>query len=99
MTPWLWGVGLAGLAAMAAATRRWGIGGALAVYGGVVVIAGCAWPFVVIAGHLAGADPGRMAQLRVMAPEAAVRFGGGWAVAALPALGICAAWAIRRRTS
>lgn len=97
MTPVLMGVGVLGLLIMAFATRRWGALGALAVYGGGVLVAGCLWPFFVIAGHLAGADIGRMAELRAAAPAVAASVGGAWAVGALPVLVICAAWALTAR--
>lgn len=90
--------GLLGPLLVAGAAWRWGLHGALSAYVGGLVVAGCFWPFFVIAGHLLGADPGRMAQLRAAAPTMALAVSGTWAICALPALAL-AVLRSRRRTA
>lgn len=87
-TPLIWSAGAAGLVLTAGAAWRWGVRGALSVYFGGLVLAVCLWPFLAIAGHLLGVDPGRMAQFRATAPAAAIGVGGIWGLCALPVVAL-----------
>lgn len=91
-TPLIWGAGAAGLILTAGAAWRWGLRGALKVYVGGLVAAVCVWPFLAIAGHLLGADPGQMAQFRATAPAAALSAGAAWALCALPVVALRILW-------
>ena len=95
--PLILAAGLAGPLLTAGAAWRWGARGAVTAYVVGLVLVGCFWPFFVIAGHLLGADPGRMAQLRAAAPLAALNVSGAWAVCGLPVLAFSLLRA-RRRT-
>ena len=88
VTPLFVSAGLLAPLLVAGAAWRWGLRGALSAYVGGLMFAGCLWPFFVIAGHLLGADPGRMAQLRAAAPTLALTVSGTWVICALPVLAI-----------
>lgn len=98
VAPLILAAGLAGPVLTAGAAWRWGLRGAATAYVVGLVLVGCFWPFFVIAGHLLGADPGRMAHLRAAAPMAALNVSAAWAVCALPVLAIGLVRARRRTT-
>lgn len=98
VAPLILAAGLASPVLIGGAAWRWSVRGAVTTYVVGLALVGCFWPFFVIAGHLLGADPGRMAQLRAAAPMAALNVSGAWAVCGLPVLAFSLLRARRRAT-